>query len=171
MILRQLFWPIIPAAVASIAGCVILWFISPIFAFILMAWILIHLGITLAFTRAIDAYEHRHGEARSTLLGKIVDSFTNNFAVNLFYRFEKEKSTISFYQKEEETTNILAQQYTERMTCFTSLFFFLGAFLCMNGSLIYFWLHYYITTGQAIQVFMTVWSITAIMWVITRATA
>ena len=169
MILRQLFWPIIPAAVASIAGCVILWFISPIFAFILMAWILIHLGITLAFTRAIDAYEHRHGEARSTLLGKIVDSFTNNFAVNLFYRFEKEKSTISFYQKEEETTNILAQQYTERMTCFTSLFFFLGAFLCMNGSLIYFWLHYYITTGQAIQVFMTVWSITAIMWVITRA--
>ncbi len=169
MILRQLFWPIIPATVASIVGCVILWFISPIFAFILFAWILIHLGITLTFTRTIDAYEHRHGEARSTLLGKIVDSFTNNFAVNLFYRFQKEKSTIASYQQEEETTNIRAQQYTERMSCFTSLSFFLGAFLCMNGSLIYFWLHYYITTGQAIQVFMTVWSITAIMWVIGRS--
>ena len=169
MIIRQLFWPVIPATIASLAGCVILWFISPIFASILFAWIVIHLAIILAFTRTIDAYEHRHGEARSTLLGKIVDSFTNNFAVNLFYRFQKEKSMIASYQKEEETTNIRAQQYTERMSCFTSLSFFLGAFLCMNGSLIYFWLHYYITTGQAIQVFMTVWSITGIMWMISRS--
>ncbi len=29
-------------------------------------------------------YSNVHGEARSTLVGKIVDSFTNNFAVNLF---------------------------------------------------------------------------------------
>lgn len=55
------------------------------------------------------------------------------------------------------------------MNCFTSLFFFLGNFLLLNGALLYFWLHGKISTGQVVQVFNTVWNISGIMWMIGRA--
>lgn len=169
LIVQQLFWPILPAIVTCIAGTVILWFIHPIFAWILLAWIAIHLGITYKFTRPCDAYEHRHGEARSKLLGKIVDSLTNNFAVNLFYRFRHERNALASYQKSEEKTNVQSKQYVEKMCCFTSLFYILIGFLGINGSLLYLWIHNQISSGQVIQVFASVWHIVGIMWMIGRS--
>jgi len=122
LIIQQLFWPILPALIACIAGTVVLGFINPNFGLILGLWILIHLGTILKFTRPIDAYEHRHGEARSALLGKIVDSFTNNFAVNLFYRFKYERNALCSDQKIEEKTNVQVKQYTEKMNYIFFLF-------------------------------------------------
>ena len=168
MVIQHLFWPLIPALVASIAGVVVLWWVQPLFAWIMLAWIVAHLGVVFLFIKPVDAYEHRHGEARSTLLGKIVDSFTNNFTVNLFYRFQQEKNALAPFQREEEKTNIQAKQYVEKMCCFTSFFYFIGLLLMMNGSLIYFWLHDQITTGQVIQVFTTVWNLAGIFWMIGR---
>jgi ATP-binding cassette subfamily B protein len=168
-VIQQLFWPMLPALITGIAGAVVLWFIHPIFGYILGLWVMVHLGIILKFTRPVDAYEHRHGEARSTLLGKIVDSFTNNFSVNLFYRFKHEKNALVPYQRVEEKTNIQARQYAEKMNCFTFLFFFIGNFLLLNGSVIYFWLHNQISTGQVVQIFNTGWNIAGIMWMIGRA--
>jgi len=167
--IQQLFFPIIPAITASILGAVFLWFVNPLFSWILLIWITIHVGICLKFTRSCDLYEHQHGEARSTLLGKIVDSFTNNFAVNLFYRFNFEKIAINPFQNEEIKTNIRAKSYVEKMRCVTSLFFIFGVIFGMLGSLLYLWLHDQITTGQAAQVFTTTWSIGAIMWMVGTA--
>ncbi|HSX04430.1 MAG TPA: ABC transporter ATP-binding protein [Rhabdochlamydiaceae bacterium] len=168
-IIQQLFWPIFPAFVACVAGTVVLGFINPAFGWFLGLWIVIHLGTVLKFTRSVDAYEHRHGEARSSLLGKIVDSLTNNFAVNLFYRFKYEKHILLPHQNVEEQTNVQSRRYAEKMNCFTSLFFFVGNFLLLNGALIYLWLHGKITTSQVIQVFNTVWNIAGIMWMIGRS--
>lgn len=168
-IIEELFWPILPALISCIAGSVILWFINPVFAWILGLWVMIHIGIILKFSRPVDTYEHRHGEARTTLLGKIVDSFTNNFSVSLFYRFKHERNAVIPYQEKEEKTNVQARQYAQKMTCVTSFFFFIGNFLLLNGSLFYFWLHDQITTGQVVQVFNMIWNISSIMWVISRA--
>lgn len=164
LIIQQLFWPIIPAISVCILGSVFLWFVNPIFSWIMFAWIILHLGVCFKFTRPVDIYEHRHGEARSALLGKIVDSFTNNFAVNLFYRFRYERKIIDPFQNEEKETNIRAKYFVEKMRCITSLFYFIVAFFGMNGALLYLWIHNQITTGQVVQVFTTMWSITAIMW-------
>jgi ATP-binding cassette subfamily B protein len=169
LIIQQLFWPIIPAIATCILGAVFLWFVNPIFAWILLAWIVIHLGVCLKFTRSCDLYEHRHGEIRSTLLGKIVDSLTNNFAVNLFYRFKYERNAIAPFQKKEEETNVQAKRYVEKLRCFLSLFYFIGVILWMNGSLLYLWVHDQITTGQVIQVFNTAWSLTMILWTVGSA--
>ena len=166
LIIQQFFWPILPALVSCIAGTIILWFVHPIFALILAGWLTVHLAVTIKLTRPADLYEQRHGEARSLLLGKIIDSFINNFTVNLFYRFKQEKNSLIPYQKIEEKTNVTSKQYVEKMSCWTSLFYFLGSFLGINGSLLYLWLHDQITTGQAIQVFTTVMNITGIMWVV-----
>ena len=165
-ILQQLFFPLIPASVASILSAVFLWFVNPLFAWILLGWICVHLGICLYFARKCDHYEHAHGEARSTLLGKIVDSLTNNFAVNLFYRFQYEKKSLKPFQEEEMRTNIRSKLYSEAMRCVTSFFFIIGVIVGILGLIVYLWLHNYISTGQAVQVFSTSWRIGAIMWMV-----
>ncbi len=168
-IIQQLFWPIVPAIATCILGSIVFWFMNPIFAGILLTWVVIHLVVCLKFTRSCDLYEHRHGEARSTLLGKIVDSFTNNFAVNLFYRFKYERSAIAPFQTEEKKTNQSAKRYVEKMRCFTSLFFFTVAFLGMNSAILYLWVAGLITTGQVVQIFTTMWNITGVMWIVGSA--
>ena len=168
-IIQQLYWPILPAIATCLLGSFFLWFVNPIFAWIFLIWITIHLGVCLSFTRRCDLYEHKHGEVRSTLLGKIVDSLTNNFAVNLFYRFRYERKSIAPAQKEEEDTNRAARTYVEKMRCVLGSLYFLGAILGINGSLIYLWLHGKISTGQVVQVFTTVWSLTMIFWTVSSA--
>ncbi len=168
-ILQQLFWPLIPALSTCILGSLFLWWINPIFTWILLAWIVIHLSVCLKFTQRCDYYEHQHGQARSTLLGKIVDSFTNNFAVNLFYRFHYERKSIDPFQKEERVTNIASKRYVEKMRCFLSSFYFVAVILGINGSLLYLWLHEQITTGQVVQVFTTLWNLSMIMWTVGSA--
>ncbi len=169
LILQQLFWPIIPAISTCILGAIFLWFVNPLFAWILFGWIIIHLSVCIKFTRPCDLYEHRHGEARSTLLGKIVDSLTNNFAVNLFYRFAHERKMISIFQKEEKETNIQSKWFVEKMRCYLSLTYFIVVLLGINGSLLYLWVHSQISTGQVVQVFTSMWNITLILWTVGSA--
>lgn len=165
-ILQQLFWPIISSIAMSLFGALFLWFVHPILAVILILWVIIHLSICTMFSRTCDIYEHQHGESRSTLLGKIVDSLTNYFAVNLFYRFRFEKNSLVLCQNEEERTNILARRYVEKMRSVTSFFYATICFIGINGFVIYLWFHHKITTGEVAQVFGTMWNIAAIMWAV-----
>lgn len=166
MIIQQLFWPIVPSITTCILGTIFFYFVNPIFAWILLGWIIVHFGVCLRFTRPIDQYEHKHGEARSTLVGKIVDSFTNNFAVNLFYRFKHERKTIDPFQKSEKETNQQAKYYVEKVRVVWSIFYFLGIIVGINGSLIFLWLHGKITTGQVVQIFTSSWNLTMILWTV-----
>lgn len=163
-ILQELFFPIIPTLSTCLLGTVFLWFVNPVFAWLFLGWLVVHLGICIKFTRPCDLYEHRHGKARTKLIGKIVDSFTNNFAVNLFFRFKYERNKINPFQEEEETTNRQAKQYVEKMRCYLSLFYFFGVVVGMFGALLYLWVHDRITTGQVVQVFATMWSLAMILW-------
>jgi ATP-binding cassette, subfamily B, bacterial len=168
-IIQQLFWPIVPAVSTCLLGAIFLWFINPLFAWILLAWSALHLGICVKFTRSCDVYEHKHSEARSILLGKIVDSLTNNFAVNLFYRFGYERKILTPFQREEKETSVIAKRYVEKLRCALSFFYFLGVVVMMNGSLVYLWLHNQITTGEVIQVFTTLWSLCMVLWAVGTA--
>ena len=165
-IVQQLFWPIVSSIATSIIGAFFLWFVHPILAGILILWVIIHLSISLMFSKRCDLYEHRHGESRSSLLGKIVDSLTNYFAVNLFYRFKYEKKALLPFQNEEEKTNVSARRYVEKMRSVTSFFYATICFLGINGFVIYLWLQHQITTGEVAQVFGTTWNIATIMWAV-----
>lgn len=168
-ILLQLFWPIFPALMTCLLGSVVLWFINPLFTGIWLTWTIIHCTICIKFARSCDFYEQKHGESRSTLLGKIVDSFTNNFAVNLFYRFRYEKELIAPYQKEEKETNVEARYYVEKMRVILGIFYFGSNVLGIFGTLIYLWINYQITTGQVAQVFSMMWSFSTILCTVSTA--
>lgn len=164
--LQQLFWPLIPALSTCLLGTIVFYAINPVFALILLIWLVLHMGVCFWFSKKCDAYEHEHGEARSTLLGMIVDSLTNNFAVNLFYRFNYERKIIAPFQKIEEEANIKSRRYVEKMRLVTSVFYFALAFFGTNAALIYFWIQGEITTGQVVQVFNTMTLIAGVMWMV-----
>ncbi len=164
ILINQLFWPIIPALATCIFGAIILGFVRPLFSVILVGWLIVHSCICLFFTRSIEAKEHIHAAARSTLMGRIVDSFTNNFAVNLFYRFSFEQKKIESYQKKEELTNREVKNHIEKMRVVLSFIFFSVVVVGAFGFLLHFWLNDKISTGEVVQVFTTLWSFAMIVW-------
>lgn len=164
IMIQQIFWPILPAISSSILGTLFLSFISPIFGMLLLVWIAIHLTICVKFTRSCERYEHQHAVARSTLLGRIVDSFTNNFAVNLFFRFDREKRGVGIFQQEEERSNRFSRQYVEKMRSYLAVLYFFMVIVGINGTLIYMWIRGQVSTGQVVQVFNTILSLAMIFW-------
>jgi ATP-binding cassette, subfamily B, bacterial len=154
----------IPAVVSCILILLFFSEISPIFAMILAVWIVIHFSICFFFTSKCVGYSNIHGEARSTLAGKIVDSFTNNFAVNLFSRFQFEKLRIASYQKIEQEKNYEAQYCVALMLSALSLLFLVGI-ITLNGFLVLYWTQNRISTGEVIQVFNTTFNVVMILWV------
>lgn len=154
----------IPAVASSILILLFFSEVNPIFAMILGIWIAVHFTICFFFTSKCVEYSNDHGEARSTLAGKIVDSFTNNFAVNLFSRFQFENLRIGSYQKIELEKNTRAQYYVAFMLLSLSLLF-LVAIITLNGFLILYWTQNKISTGEVIQVFNTTFNVVMILWV------
>lgn len=154
----------IPAVASSIL--VILFFsnVNPLFAMILAVWILLHFSICFFFSLKCVEYSNTHGEARSNLAGKIVDSFTNNFAVNLFSRFQFEYLRIFHYQKIEQQKNYRAQYTVATMLLSLSILFLIGI-ITINGFLILYWTQNKITTGEVVQVFNTTFNVIMILWV------
>lgn len=165
-ILQLLLTTFIPAIAACILGVIFFIEVNTTFALLLTIWLIAHFAICLFFTKKCDRYESQHGEARSHLIGKIVDSFTNNFAVNLFYRFAQERSYVGLYQREEKQKNHQAKMYVEKMRLYLGIVMLLGAVFGIQGSMIYFWINGFLTTGEVVQIFNTTWNLSQIIWIV-----
>lgn len=154
----------LPAVVSSIL--VILFFskINSLFAIILTVWIILHFTTCFYFSSKCVAYSNDHGEARSTLAGKIVDSFTNNFAVNLFSHFQFEKLRIASSQKIEQEKNYQAQLAVTQMLVTLSILFLVGM-ITLNSFLILYWTQNKISTGEVIQVVNTTFNVIMVLWI------
>ncbi len=134
-------------------------------ALIVGIWIVVHSLLCWIFTLKCTEYSHLHGEARSTLVGKIVDSLTNNFVVNLFFRFRFEKEQIALYQKEERNANHAAQVYSMKMWTSLGAVFVLEVFT-LTWFMFSYWMDGKITTGELVQLFYTIWNISMVIWVV-----
>ena len=153
----------LPALMTCVLTIILFFQLNALFALILSAWVFFHFAICFAFAPKCAKYSNIHGEVRSSLIGKIVDSFTNNFAVNLFSRFHFEKSRIAGFQKEERNKNHESQYYMQRMFLYLSIVFLMGG-VTLNGFMIYYWTQDKITTGEIIQIFNNTWNLIFIMW-------
>ncbi len=163
LILQDILQLFLPTLVTTVLTIFFFSQVNFLFALILGGWILTHFAIVFAFTSKCAKYSNIHGEARSTLVGKIVDSLTNNFAVNLFSRFKFEKTHIAVYQKTEQEANRQAQKYIQRMFVLLSVTFLIGI-VALNGLMILFWMQGRISTGEIIQIFNTTWNMIFMMW-------
>ncbi len=77
-----------------IIAIITLLLIHPIFAFILIAWVATFLFITVLFLRPIEHLSHVFAEARSSLVGKMVDSIGNIVNIRLFAKHEYENKYV-----------------------------------------------------------------------------
>lgn len=164
ILLQTLLTTFIPAVVTCILGLIFFSKINPIFAIVMGIWMVVHVSTCIFFVRKCEDLENIHSESRSALLGKIVDSLTNNFAVNLFYRFFHEKAHVAKFQKDEMGKNIEAKRSIEKMRIFLGLFVFLGAGVGIHGLMFHFWLKGSISTGEVAQIFNMTWTITMVLW-------
>jgi ATP-binding cassette subfamily B protein len=154
----------LPAILSSILIVLFFSAVNPLFALILAVWITLHFSICIFFTSRCVKYANEHGEVRSQLAGKIVDSFTNNFAVNLFSRFKFERQRIAFSQRIEQEKNYRAQYYVALMLLSLSLLYIVGM-ITLNGLVIYYWIHNKISTGGVVQVVNTTFNVIMILWI------
>jgi ATP-binding cassette subfamily B protein len=119
--------------------------------------------ICLIFSKKCMKKEQDHAEARSLLLGKILDSFYNTFTVNLLYRFRQEKLYIQHYQNIEMRKQLEAKKYVELMRMCLSLTFLTGG-VVINGFMLFLWKKGSLSTGEIVQVFNMTWNIILILW-------
>lgn len=152
-----------PAFATCILAIIFFFQVNTLFALLLAAMIVMHFSLCFAFTPKCIHYSNAHGVARSTLAGKIVDSLTNNFAVNLFYRFPFEKQRLLPYQQEEQQKNTRAQYIIALMFTFLSIAFLIGI-VAINGFMILYWIKNKISTGEVIQIFNTTWYVVFSIW-------
>lgn len=163
MMLRSSMMLFIPCFFTCVVVLVIFSKINTFLALILGVWIVLHFSLCWIFSIKCAHYSYLHGEARSTLVGKIVDSLTNNFVVNLFFRFRFERDHISYYQKEEKRTNSIAQIYSATMFTSLSIALILELFVLI-WFVISYWLHGKISTGEVVQLFYTVTNLYMVLW-------
>ena len=166
VILRNVLITFIPAFLTSVLAIVIFSQMNAFLALIVGVWMAIHFTLCWIFTLKCANYSYLHGESRSTLVGKIIDSLTNNFVVNLFFRFRFEKDHISHYQKEEQNANQAAQTYSVKMFTFLSTAFVVE-FLTLIWFFMFYWMHGKISTGEVVQLFYTIWNLSMVIWVVT----
>ncbi len=129
--------------------------VRPIFAILISIWMILHIAVSLFFAKYSAHYENIHGEARSVLYGRIVDSLTNNMTVNLFFRFLDEFRSVGVSQQNEQTAHTKAARVTQYLQVALSILTFLVGGLLINGLMFHYWAQGAVSTGEVVQVFNT----------------
>jgi len=164
-ILRNVLVLFLPTLLNCIVTIVVFADMNGFLALLVAGWITVHFVLCWVFTSKCAAYALEHGESRSTLAGKIVDSLTNNFVVNLFFRFRFERQYVAKYQEQERKTNRLAQVYSAKMFAVLSLAF-AGEIFLLVWFMISYWMMGKISTGEVVQLFYTIWNVSMSVWVV-----
>jgi ATP-binding cassette subfamily B protein len=165
-VLRLVMSLFIPVALAMIIAAGMFFHLSPPFAYILIGWLVVHLSIAFGFAGKCDQYSNIHSEARNTLSGKIVDSFSNQSNVKLFAQNTYEKNYLAKYQRDEQVKHKKTLKFIELTKLGMGIASFLGPGIAMNWYMIYSWQQGYITSGEVVYVFNTTWNITMMAWLL-----
>lgn len=163
LLLQQIFGLYLTALLLCFFSLTIFFWIHWLFALILGVWLVLHFALCFFFAQKCDTLENTHSKLRSALTGKIVDSLTNNFAVNIFYRFPEELETLAKFQQKETAASYQSKIYVERLLIALSSVFFPGL-LSIISFILYFWLQGTLSTGEVVQLFNTTWATLGIVW-------
>jgi ATP-binding cassette subfamily B protein len=163
-ILELLLSLLIPTALAVLIALGIFFYIHPLFAKIMLVWVVIHLGICIWYSQRCTYASNIHSAARSYLMGRIVDTLTNHLNVVLFARRPYELSYIKTFQKTEQERHADTLMSLQKVKTLLEVTTFLGSWLGLNGLALYYWQKNLISVGDVVLVFNTNWNITMLLW-------
>ncbi len=144
MISLTIIFPVIMGFMISVT---ILYRAKPLFGCIMGGWFLLHLLITLLFTRQCSRYSADHSASLTLLNGKIVDALTNIANIRLFSHNRYERRYLSQYQDKEVKLAQRLFRYNAVMKLFLGLASQIFIFT-MVGLGIYAWQQNLITLGE-----------------------
>lgn len=163
-LLQQIISVFIPVGIGVILSTAMFMWVSPIFGLILGTWIIIHMSIALYYAKSCDQAALVHSEARSALMGRVVDSLSNHINIRLFSRRRFELDYMKKYQEDEKKKNIESLWVIEKMKVFLGIASFIGVGLLLNGYMLYSWAHGQINAGQVVFIFNAAWNVTMMVW-------
>jgi len=134
-----------------------------LFAFIFLAWFLIHVGITFYAIKKSRRPLEEHSDAVTRLSGKIVDTITNIQSVKLFAREKYERDYLEQFQQDEMDKSIRSQGIWQRRCILFSLNM-LCMFFGLLALLILGWKEHSVTLGDFVQVMMQASFLAGWMW-------
>jgi ABC-type multidrug transport system fused ATPase/permease subunit len=102
-------WDYLPLTMQCLLLLVLFFRAQPVFALVLVAWLLVYFAVTLVMGRRIAALGAAHSEAKAQLTGRIVDSITNIKNVIFFAGHENEDRIVG--RSVHETFSAQRAQY------------------------------------------------------------
>jgi len=124
-------------------GSISLWLALPV-----VIWVVVYAGLTAWFVPRARARSHLTAETRSTLIGRVVDSYTNILTVKLFARTREERATV------RDAVDVHTKAYLHQMrlvTLTTTLLGLLNSALIVStaGACLMLWRGDALSTGEA----------------------
>ncbi|MCD6047226.1 MAG: hypothetical protein K0S08_873 [Gammaproteobacteria bacterium] len=152
-----------PATTGVVMVLIMMWATKPIFAVVVLIWLVLHMSFTAIFMRYGNHLWEVQSEAGSVLSGKIVDVLTNMLNVRLFARGNYEMEYLKTYQADEIKKSQKAQWAIELVRIGLGIS---GLFLIfsMMFLLIYGYAHHWVTLGDFTQVSMQSFWILGWIW-------
>ncbi len=154
----------IPVIIALLIATTVFYQINSFFAVLLLGWAIIHLGFAFKTASRCSNASLIHAEVRSELNGRIVDSITNYFAVKCFANKRYEMHYAGDVQKREQKLHKNMLIYIEKVRAVLGVVGFLGAGLILNGYAYWCWLNDYISVGDVVIIFNTIWNLMTMLW-------
>lgn len=162
-IMRSVCFEIIVAFVGAVVVLITTALSHPLFAIIILIWLLVHLGITVYTISKSSRPLEEHADAVTTLSGKIVDVITNIQSMKLFAREKYERGYLRQFQQEEIIKSNRAEAPLQWMFVGFSI-----NMLCMLfgllAFLIYGWKEHFVTLGDFTQVMIQASTLAGWMW-------
>lgn len=143
-----------------LVAIVVLLTLHPVFAVILIAWVIVFLSITFLFLRPIKNASQRYAESITLFVGHMVDSISNIMNVRLFARFAEENCYIQNTVKEAVKYDQTLQAKVILMRIFWD-----ASIICLLGLNLFVLLHMYSKNLVTIGDFTFVTSLSiSILW-------
>jgi ATP-binding cassette subfamily B protein len=152
-----------PVTVSFFIGVILMAFIHPLFAVVIMLWFIVQMGSFLWLMQRCQRYSEDHSAAVSRLNGAIIDVFTNITTMRLFARSRYEQTYVGGYQKDEQQRSQKLMHYLFQ----SKVVFGLIAVITLFGwwaLVLRFWYLGDISLGEVTQLLMQQWSLTALVW-------
>ncbi|MEM8629222.1 MAG: ABC transporter ATP-binding protein [Chlamydiota bacterium] len=163
-ILQLLFTLFMPAFLAFVIASILFYMINPGFAFFLVLWTCLHMGICFAGAKRCAHASEVHSHARSFLTGKVVDSLSNIVNVKLFASKDYECTYLGKYQKKERQTYTQALTIAEKINVALSISSLLFPGIFLTWYIIYSWQMQWIDVGSLVFIFNATWNIQHLAW-------
>lgn len=156
-------WMVVSSLASCLGVLVIIFWMLPSFAFVLLGWIIAHLSICYVLAKKADAAAQRNAEDKSTMSGKVVDVFTNIINVRLFGRQRYEYERLSRFQEIEASSH---RKMLMTMSVTKAVVELPGAIMLasMVALLIRGWVLGYITSGDFVFIFYTSFNLLIGVW-------